>query len=140
MLNCIRSQMAVAILSQMIAIIIMVSSQTTGEIEMTPEKLWNKCLEAAKEAADKSKPDMFCGFAHVNIKPARGPFVSYLKSIGKGDSGWPSGYDISFYSLLPENHEHHCTQSMTVRENVCLAVVEVLRNNGVNARMRSRAD
>ena len=33
-----------------------------------------------------------CGFAGVVIKPARGKFVSYLKSIGKGNKHYYGGY------------------------------------------------
>ena len=49
---------------------------------------------------DYSKPtyvvnDGVCGFAGVVIKPARGKFVSYLKSIGKGHKHYYGGWYVS---------------------------------------------
>ena len=34
-----------------------------------------------------------CGFAWVNISPARGKFVNYLKKIGKGHKSYQGGWD-----------------------------------------------
>ena len=48
---------------------------------------------------DFSKPTYFvkggvCGFAWVTIKPARGAFVEYLKSINAGHKGYYGGYEV----------------------------------------------
>ena len=34
-----------------------------------------------------------CGFAWVNISPARGKFVNYLKKLGKGHKSYIGGWD-----------------------------------------------
>ena len=34
-----------------------------------------------------------CGFAWVNISPARGKFVNYLKKLGKGHKSYYGGWD-----------------------------------------------
>ena len=48
-----------------------------------------------------------CGFAGVVIKPARGKFVSYLKSIGIGNKHYYGGYYVSV---------HEFGQSLTRKE------------------------
>ena len=39
-------------------------------------------------------PSGVCGFAWVNISPARGAFVNYLKSINAGHKGYYGGYEV----------------------------------------------
>ena len=53
---------------------------------------------------DYTKPTYFvaggaCGFAWVNIYPARGKFVNYLKSIGVGGKSYYGGYDVNSSTL-----------------------------------------
>lgn len=82
--------------------------------------------------------DGVCGFAWVRIKPARGPFVKFLKTnnIGRKDV-YAGGWSISSSGTL--NFPDY-TQSMQRKEAACNAFVRVLRDNGVNAWMESRMD
>ena len=76
--------------------------------------------------------DGLCGFAWINIKPARGKFVKFLKdnNIGRKDSYyggwtiWVSGFG----------------QSVTRKENYARAFAKVLGDNGITAYSMSRLD
>lgn len=75
-----------------------------------------------------------CGFAWVKIKPARGPFVSYLKSenIGHRDDyngGW-----------VVYNPSKNYTQCMDAKEAGARAFAEELKKHGVDARVVTRMD
>lgn len=72
-----------------------------------------------------------CGFAWVNISPARGAFVNYLKSIDAGYKSYYGGYDVSVRGF---------GQSMTRKEAYAQAFAEVLRSYGINAYAQSRMD
>jgi hypothetical protein len=76
--------------------------------------------------------DGLCGFAWINIKPARGAFVNYLKSRnwGKLDSYY-GGYTIWV---------HNFGQSVTRKEAYAKAFAEVLQNHGLTAYAGSRLD
>ena len=76
--------------------------------------------------------DGVCGFAWINIKPARGKFVKYLKDndIGRKDSYY-GGYTIWVSGF---------GQSMTRKENYARAFVKVLEENGLKAYAMSRMD
>ena len=76
--------------------------------------------------------DGVCGFAWINIKPARGKFVKYLKDndIGRKDSYY-GGYTIWVSGF---------GQSMTRKENYARAFVKVLNENGLKAYAMSRMD
>ena len=76
--------------------------------------------------------DGVCGFAWINIKPARGKFVKYLKDndIGRKDSYY-GGYTIWVSGF---------GQSMTRKENYARAFVKVLNDNGLKAYAMSRMD
>ena len=76
--------------------------------------------------------DGVCGFAWINIKPARGAFVKYLKEnhIGRKDSYY-GGYTIWVSGF---------GQSLTRKENYARAFTEVLRKNGLTAYSMSRMD
>lgn len=39
-------------------------------------------------------PQGVCGFAWITVKPARGAFVEYAKSINAGHKGYYGGYEI----------------------------------------------
>lgn len=75
--------------------------------------------------------DGVCGFAWVNIKPARGAFVKYLKANKIGHKSYQGGWDIwiSDYG-----------QSMTRKEAHAHAMAEFLRTHGLNAHADSRMD
>ena len=76
--------------------------------------------------------DGVCGFAWINIKPARGKFVTWMKknNIGRTDSYY-GGYTIWVSGF---------GQSMTRKENYARAFVKVLEENGLKAYAMSRMD
>ena len=76
--------------------------------------------------------DGVCGFAWINIKPARGAFVKYLKQngIGRKDSYY-GGYTIWVSGF---------GQSLARKENYARAFTEVLRKNGLTEYNMSRMD
>jgi len=76
--------------------------------------------------------DGMCGFAWVNIKPARGKFVKFLKDndIGRTDSYY-GGYTVWVSEF---------GQSMHRKENYARAFTSVLRENGLTAYNMSRMD
>lgn len=117
---------------------------------MKPEEcatLWHEALEAGKAAAiaenerlgPEGKRGLDCGWGWVMLKPARGPFVSYLKRLGVGKSvDWGSagrGYWIpgSTFHSLP-------TQSFSVDYKACQAAAEVLKRAGLSCYATYRLD
>jgi hypothetical protein len=76
--------------------------------------------------------DGVCGFAWINIKPARGAFVNYLKSIQVGDvDSYYGGYTIWVSDF---------NQSMTRKEAYAKAFTKVLESWGITAYFASRMD
>ena len=74
-----------------------------------------------------------CGFAWVNISPARGKFVNYLKKIGKGHKSYRGGWDYWVSSS-------ELGQSITRKEAYATAFANVLKEWGIDAMMMSRLD
>ena len=76
--------------------------------------------------------DGVCGFAWVNIKPARGKFVKYLKDndIGRKDSYY-GGYTIWVSGF---------GQSLARKESYARAFANHLNKNGITAYSMSRID
>ena len=72
-----------------------------------------------------------CGFAGVVIKPARGKFVSYLKSIGKGHKHYYGGWYVSVREF---------NQSLTRKEAYADAFAKVLGEVGMSCYVDSRMD
>ena len=72
-----------------------------------------------------------CGFAGVVIKPARGKFVSYLKSIGMGHKHYYGGYYVSVRAV---------GQSMTRKEAYAEAFAKVLGESGISCYVDSQMD
>lgn len=72
-----------------------------------------------------------CGFAWINISPARGAFVTYLKSINAGHKGYYGGYEIWVREF---------GQSVDRKSAFAGAFAEVLRKYGINASAGSRLD
>lgn len=116
---------------------------------MTPKEIHEAGLAAAQAAIDAAfagKPEpMFAGFAWVVIKPARGPFVKFLKEndIGSTRDYGGGGYEIwssKFITRWPEVDGPKYTQSMDIKEVAAYAYAKVLRDNGINAWAGSRAD
>ena len=88
---------------------------------------------------DKEEP-MYCGFANVSIHPARGRFVKFLKDAGVGDNGFRGGYRISYYDIMPQDHQYRMTQSLDIKEIACEAFRDELRKYGMTVYAESRAD
>ena len=88
---------------------------------------------------DKEEP-MYCGFANVSIHPARGRFVSFMKKADIGSSGYRGGWRISYYDIMPNDHQYRSTQSMDIKEEGCQAFADALKKYGIEAYMESRAD
>ena len=109
-----------------------------------PAKQYLDAREQAVKAVDeymegKEEP-MYCGFASVRIRPARGKFVSFLKKAGVGDNGWNGGYRISYYEVMPPDHKYRHTQSMDIKEVAFEAFANALTKYGLKAGYESRAD
>ena len=88
---------------------------------------------------DKEEP-LYCGFASVSIHPARGKFVKFMKNAGIGDNGYRGGYRISYYDIMPQDHQYRTTQSLDIKEVATEAFRDELRKYGMTAYADSRAD
>ena len=70
------------------------------------EQIFNEARLAAKAAGESSHEQIqdrdCCGFAWCEIRPARGPFVKWLKTRNIGSSGVYGGWRISRYAVWPE--------------------------------------
>lgn len=106
-------------------------------------EIWQEAVEACRTAVkqftDRHGEPMYCGFANVRVRPARGKFVQFLKAEGIGSNGWNGGYSVSYYDMM-RNQPYGHTQSMDIKEHGCDAFAEVLRKHGMDAHMESRAD
>ena len=110
--------------------------------------LMNRAKKAGREAVEGMEPkpmyayDRYsqrtytvsggvCGFAWVNIKPARGSFVALLKRYEMGHKSYYGGFDwwIDDYD-----------QSMERKYAYACAVAKALREAGLNATACSRMD
>jgi hypothetical protein len=72
-----------------------------------------------------------CGFAYINIKPARGPLVTFLKAENIGRKSYTGGYDIGVTAY---------GQSLARKEAYANAFAKVLRDNGISAYGRGMID
>ena len=72
-----------------------------------------------------------CGFAGVVIKPARGKFVSYLKSLDMGYKHYYGGWYVSVREF---------NQSLTRKEAYAAAFAKVLGEEGMSCYVDSRMD
>ena len=102
---------------------------------MNAEQILSAARTQAAHTLPGAQDGYPCGFAWVTIKPARGPFVKYLKDVGVGRKGTYGGYEISSYDVCNWNG-----QNMYVKEDACRAFVDVLQANGIDARVESRMD
>jgi len=109
-----------------------------------PSKMWYDATTHAVKAVDDYMKDkeeaMYCGFANVSIHPARGKLVSWFKKFGIGSSGYGGGWRISYYDIMPKDHEYRHTQSMDIKEVACDAFRDALRKYGLTVYSESRAD
>ena len=99
-----------------------------------------KAVEAVDAFTKKHGEPMYCGFASISIHPARGRFVSFMKKAGVGDSGFRGGYRISYYDIMPQDHQYSHTQSMSIKEIATEAFRDELRKYGMTVYAESRAD
>ena len=75
----------------------------------------------------------------IELWPARGSFVKFLKDEQIGSNGYRGGWNISYYSMM-NGQEYSHTQSMDIKEVGCEAFALVLKKYGMTAYMESRAD
>ena len=112
----------------------------------SPAEIYSEAAKLAKEAAKKHIPtpmmvynaDIFgnrlspnsyvsegaCGFAWVRIKPARGPFIKYLKENKIGGLSGYGGWTIWM-------GEFTSSQSIERKIEAAKAFVKVLKENGI---------
>jgi hypothetical protein len=98
-----------------------------------------KAVEAVDLYMVNKEEPMYCGFANVSIHPARGKLVSWFKKFGIGSSG-SRGYRISYYDIMPTDHQYRHTQSMDIKEVACDAFKDELKKYGLTVYSESRAD
>ena len=108
-----------------------------------PGIIWTEACVAGKTAVEEYHREygepLYCGFGHVNIRPARGKFVNFLKKIGIGDAGYNGGYNVSYYDIM-DDHPLSSTQSLDLKEICCDAFAHVLQTYGIDAWGVGRAD
>ena len=107
-----------------------------------PADMFLNARKVAIKAVDdymigKEEP-MYCGFANVSIHPAKGKFVSFMKKANIGDTY--KGYRISYYDIMPTDHQYRHTQSLDIKEIATEAFRDELRKYGLTVYAESRAD
>lgn len=137
---------------------------------MDCEAIWKEAEEAAKAAvranAHRENPTAFdCGYAWVVVKPARGPFFSWLRAAKKArvdaakrlahhtsaqvrraeqeaDSiyGHVREYGGGGWQFWMPGRSEHNGQSIAVFEAGAKAFAEVLQRHGIAAQFGSRLD
>ena len=100
----------------------------------------DKAVKAVDEFVKKHGEPLYCGFANVSIHPAKGKFVTFMKKAGIGDKGFRGGYRISYYDIMPQDHQYRMTQSLDIKEIACEAFRDELRKYGLTVYAESRAD
>lgn len=105
------------------------------ETDMDCAAIWKEAneagLKAVKDYTDKY-PHSLCGFAWITIRPARGKFVTYLKSVNAGHTGVYGGYEVS---LRGTN-----TQCIEAKIAGTRAMADVLKSHGINLSVADRLD
>ena len=99
-----------------------------------------KAVEAVDLYMVNKEEPMYCGFANVSIHPAKGSFVSFMKKASIGDKGFRGGYRISYYDIMPTDHQYARTQSLDIKEIATEAFRDELRRYGLTVYAESRAD
>ena len=108
-----------------------------------PGVIWTEACVAGKTAVEEyhreyGEPKK-CGFGHVNIRPARGKFVNFLKKVGVGNLGYNGGYNVSYYDIM-DDHPLRSTQSLDLKEACVDAFAQVLQKYGLDAWGVGKAD
>lgn len=115
---------------------------TTLTNSLAPSTLFDQARTQANEAAQRALAEIGgrdqypCGFAWVVIRPARGPFVEWLKRQGKGHKHHAGGWCL-WYSEL---HDLGGMQCVSIHEPAARAFAKVLTENGLSAYADSRFD
>ena len=109
-----------------------------------PYEMWTNakkaCLDTVNEFTAKHGEPMYCGFANVKVYPARGKFIKFLKEMGIGDNGYKGGWRISYYDIMPNDHQYRSTQSLDIKEVATEAFRDELKKYGLTVYAESRAD
>ena len=91
----------------------------------TPAEIYAEARAAGNIAVKGAVDGYPCGFATINIKPARGPFIKFLKEKGIGcKDDYRGGYTLSSYNCC-----NFGGQNMNVKEAGCVAFRDVLIQN-----------
>lgn len=80
-----------------------------------------------------------CGYAWVTIRPARGAFVKFMKSIDKGRNGYYGGYEIST-NVIERETGVNFGQSYERKMAAAEAFAATLQTWGINAVAEGRLD
>ena len=72
----------------------MATKLTNDQIELAVKEAFYSAYQATKEYQEKNPNWYPCGFSWVEIKPARGAVVKYLKDNGRGSAGYNGGWTI----------------------------------------------
>lgn len=91
---------------------------------------------------DYSKPTYYvaggvCGFASINVK-GNTSFGRWAKKVGIGRKAYYGGIDISSYKIHDVGGQ--LSQSLAIKQAICGAAADVLRQNGVDVHVDSRMD
>ena len=115
-----------------------------------PAAVYEEAVAAASAAIRQRFADGFreqpfnCGFAWVDVNPARGAFVNWCKSNDVGSKGYPKGWSFWSPGSWPSASEAGVptiySQDMDMKLAGARAFAAVLRENGVNAAVGSRLD
>jgi hypothetical protein len=100
----------------------------------------NRAVKAVDDYMKGKEEPMYCGFANVSIHPARGRFVSVMKKADVGSSGYRGGWNISYYDIMPQDHQYARTQSLDIKEVATEAFRDELKKYGLTVYAESRAD
>ena len=104
------------------------------------KQTFDKACQVAQQAIDKYKEEpLYCGFANIVIRPARGKFVSWCKANNIGDKHYHGGWNISYYDFV-KGHKWSHVQSMDIKETAMAAVSKYFNEVGINTTWQSRAD
>jgi hypothetical protein len=113
-------------------------------LEAILDEAFAAAASKTQEWLDKHGDRDACGFAWVNVKPARGAFYNALKAHRLGGRHVHQNYGGSGVQLWNPSNNH--TQSITPKEEGAYAFVEVLRKhgltyeNGISLSVDSRLD
>ena len=114
-----------------------VAAQATNAANTAKDAYLAKWKEAT--GGNEYGEPMYCGFASVKIRPARGAFVKFLKAHDIGSNAYRGGWDISYYKFM-DGHPNSHTQSLDLKEIACDAFANVLKQHGMTAYGIGRAD